>query len=175
MIIGISGKAGSGKDTVFSMINLLTGNKYTLGKFAGPLKELAAELLDVPVQSFEQAEFKARVIPTSESGMTYRDFLLVLGGDLMRGADPNYWVKKAIRNASSNTIFTDCRYPNEAEMIKNKGGIVIRINRPDAEVVDHESDTALDDYKDFDVFINNNGTRSELFTKVENLVKSLKL
>ncbi len=33
------------------------------------------------------------------------------------------------KNSVSNWIITDCRFPNEAQAIKDRGGIVIRVNR----------------------------------------------
>lgn len=65
-------------------------------------------------------------------------------------------------------IITDVRFPNEVEAIKNRGGIVIRVIRDN--VVsnidkDHPSETALDDFSDFDEIIYNDDTKSELFTK----------
>ncbi len=64
-----------------------------------------------------------------------------------------------------NWIITDVRFPNEAKAIKDRGGIMLRVNRqtetdrfPRNE---HPSETALDDYK-FDATIINNGTLEEL-------------
>lgn len=67
-----------------------------------------------------------------------------------------------------NWIITDVRFSNEADAIKQRGGIVIRVNRPCKEcglltthkiscsknIIEHESETALDDYN-FDYIIDN--------------------
>tara|TARA_R110001606_G_scaffold19453_1_gene71318 strand:- start:2634 stop:3476 length:843 start_codon:yes stop_codon:yes gene_type:complete len=67
-------------------------------------------------------------------------------------------------------IITDVRFPNEAQAIKDKGGIVIRVERPQLIERDfeHPSETALDDYK-FDEVIENNGSIEELIEKVKKL------
>ena len=71
-----------------------------------------------------------------------------------------------------NWIITDVRFPNEAQAIKDRGGILIRINRPQLIERDfeHLSETALDDYDGFDYVINNdtNSVR-DLVDKVKEL------
>jgi len=104
-----------------------------------------------------------------------------------------------------NWLITDTRFPNEAQAIKDKSGIVIRINRDDSlryptqwtkyvdfnqgrqlkmsftewlliddielyKVVTHRSETGLDDYKDFDYVIENNGTLEELIIKLKDIL-----
>lgn len=74
-------------------------------------------------------------------------------------------------------VITDVRFPNEANSIKEKGGVNIRVNRPnmfDAAIkstkIEHESETALDYYK-FDYVIENNGTIEDLIIKVQSILK----
>lgn len=70
-----------------------------------------------------------------------------------------------------NWIITDVRFPNEVEAIKNKGGIIIRVNR---EVYsndkEHFSELSLDNYKDFNYIIDNNGTKKDLVEKVSKIL-----
>lgn len=75
-----------------------------------------------------------------------------------------------------NWIITDLRFPNEAKAIKSKDGITIRINRPNmfnaaikSLAIEHESETALDDYE-FDYVIENNGTIDDLIEKVKEIL-----
>jgi hypothetical protein len=79
MVIGISGRLGSGKDTVGEIIQYLTGvdanGKFTKGlnwshtssfevkKFAGMLKYFASRLTGIPVEYFEDQDFKKTVLP----------------------------------------------------------------------------------------------------------------
>ncbi len=70
-----------------------------------------------------------------------------------------------------NWIITDVRFPNEAKAIKDKGGIVIRIERPGGESHcggQHDSETALDNYS-FDYVIDNEGSIDELIEKIKQL------
>ena len=85
-----------------------------------------------------------------------------------------------IHRSFPNWIITDVRFPNEAKAIKDKGGIVIRVNRTyyteDKKYIigydpfeTHPSETALDDYDGFDYVIENDGTVQDLIDKVKSL------
>ena len=62
-------------------------------------------------------------------------------------------------------IITDVRFPNEAISIKERNGTLIRINRPSLEKDTHISETALDDYTDWDYVIENNSTLKNFIQK----------
>lgn len=80
----------------------------------------------------------------------------------------NYSMGKAIL---PNWIITDCRFPNECEDIKERNGILIRVNRPSVESDDkHPSEVALDDYKDFDYIIQNDHSIEDLIQKVKDIL-----
>jgi hypothetical protein len=64
MIIGISGKIGSGKDTIGEIIQGLSitngEREFEVKKFAGKLKTIASLLTGFPVEDFEDQEFKEK-------------------------------------------------------------------------------------------------------------------
>lgn len=132
--------------------------------------------------------------------MTVREFLQKLGTDGLRdGLHTNVWVNALFadyvaepdKNIAAflaaeglpqsmnggqkeypNWIITDCRFPNEAQAVKECGGIVIRIEREGLSTMDHPSETSLDDYE-FDHIIYNNGSLSELRNKVIEMYESI--
>ncbi len=81
------------------------------------------------------------------------------GTEYRRSQDPDYWVNKAREAAKEATgvpVFTDVRFPNEADMIREEGGLIVRleareVTRKDRGRVNtlpnHESETAMDDYE----------------------------
>ena len=135
MIIGINGKIGSGKDTVGEIIQKLcatnNGPEFEIKKFAGKLKQIASLLTGIPVEKFEDQEFKKQYMPkewnyfntvhTEDIGridhyhqMTYREFLQKLGTEGMRdGLHTNVWVNalfadyKAIPNKTMDESFME--------------------------------------------------------------------
>lgn len=94
----------------------------------------------------------------SLGAMTAREFLQYFGTDICRHIKPDIWVESCInRMLESGTelaIVPDVRFPNEAEAIKKAGGKVIRLTRSPHED-QHESETALNDYNEFDHIIDN--------------------
>lgn len=70
---------------------------------------------------------------------------------------------------ASQWLLTDMRFPNEAAAVKQRGGIVVRVTRPETDHLagTHESETALDDYANWDVVIENTGTMNDLLKQVE--------
>jgi hypothetical protein len=168
-IIGLSGKRGSGKDTVAKFMHNLTPWAFFEDRlFAGKLKEFAKQLTGES-DVFSQAG-KTKFLP--DWNMTVGELLQKLGTDAVRnGLHENAWVLACFAGMSADKhyIITDCRFPNEAEAIKARGGVVWRIEgdplgqqgdgtRNDA----HPSETALDDYQGFDCVIRNEGTLDEL-------------
>lgn len=75
----------------------------------------------------------------------------------------NIWVETAFKNARSDKIVvTDVRFLNEADAIRSRGGLLIRIHRPGVGPRNqHASEISLDDYP-FDAHIDNDGTIEEL-------------
>ena len=67
-------------------------------------------------------------------------------------------------------VITDVRYPNEAELVKKAGGIMIRVERETGLEDAHSSENLLDNFEGFDYRLNNNGTLFDLGEKVERIV-----
>lgn len=106
--------------------------------------------------------------------------------------EDGYYNKKVWVDTTPNWIITDVRFPNEAKAIKDRGGIIVRVERDwftqkagkytishmrgplthDTNQLNHPSETALDNWE-FDYIVGNNKSIEELVTKVENLIKQL--
>jgi hypothetical protein len=84
-------------------------------------------------------------------------------------------VRVATGSKYPNWIITDVRFQNEIDAIKEREGIVIRIDRETpSDGPSHLSESALDTYKDWDYVITNNGTIEELEQRVSEIVEDLK-
>jgi hypothetical protein len=191
MIIGLSGYAKSGKDTVAEIIREIQPEKWKIKKFSGKLKQIASILLGMPEHLFENQDFKSEMLGEEwwknygdfYHQTTVRDFLQLLGTDAIRnGLHSNAWVNALMADYkpakmdhynTSNWIVTDVRFPNEAEAIKDRGGIIIRIDRPGVEPVNaHPSEVALDKW-DFDYKIANVSDLPALKQTVEVLLNKI--
>lgn len=89
---------------------------------------------------------------------------------------PNEHITKDCNAVYPNWIVTDCRFPNEVQAIKERNGIVIRINRDNIDNSStHESETALDSYTNWDYVLSNNGTIQNLIEEVRKMLIHFKI
>lgn len=161
MIIGISGYSQSGKDTLGMAIQTISP-QWQIKKFAGKLKTIASLLTGVSPELFESQEFKNWKMGEewNDNGytMTYREFLQTLGTEAIRDSiHPNAWVNALMADYTPDDhwVVTDVRFPNEANAIKEVGGVIVRINRPSKPPVNkHLSEIALDQWE-FDYHVEN--------------------
>lgn len=115
---------------------------------------------------------------------TPRFLMQHIGTDLFRNQlHPNCWVNATmtdyipVERELKGSLFypqwiiSDVRFPNEAQAIKERGGILIQLIRKDAPISDHISETALDNYNNFNYIIKNNETVEDLKNQIENILK----
>ena len=170
-IIGLySSVAGSGKSTVARMLSSRGFNRVS---FADTLKGMAySMLIDLGMSTKEAFEVitedKSRKIEAI--GVDGRHLLRTLGTEWGRQCiHPELWLKcwEAQVAGVPKAVVDDVRFPNEAELVRSKGGLLWRIVRPDHQSNDgeHASEGALDEFE-FDRTIVNDGTLAELATKV---------
>ncbi len=177
MIIGISGRMGTGKDTLADMI-LKLKPEFEKKAFADKLKEVANLLTGISIKKFNTQSFKLENMPEEwnwfndpEDPMSVREFLQSLGTDAIReGLHDDAWVialmaQYKIKKPSEvlpNWVVADIRFPNEAEAIRKKGGILIRLNKKKAKANHHDSELAMNDYGNWNEIYDNDKGIEEL-------------
>jgi hypothetical protein len=269
-IIGINGYSGSGKDEVGKIIQNLTSpeivdyatfeygewipmkgvSKWQIKKFAGKLKQVCSILTGIPIEKFEDQEFKktylgpewdywtvsmlhegnlitqeGRFLSKEQAEdyvgfmvetygtfelefvvgmkqMTVRQLLQETSTDSLRDRlHPNVWVNalmadyvrpshkearyydeinkrglagyEEVWGEYPDWIITDTRFLNEAKVIKDRKGIIIRVNRPGVKPINnHKSETELNDY-DFDYVIDNDSDLKSLESKVYDILTDI--
>lgn len=117
---------------------------------------------------------------SGRTAVTVRRILQWWGTEYRREQDPDYWTKAWGRKVSEYDVeqmyllVDDVRFMNELQVIKEHGGLIIKIDRPGFDGANnHASETSLDDYTDWDGKILNNGTLQEFEQKVEILAAAL--
>jgi hypothetical protein len=166
-LIGISGKKRSGKDTAAAIIQAAfpAGMVATLA-FALALKQEVAIACGVTMQYMD------------EHRDAFRPIWQWWGTDFRRDLfSDRYWLSRAEEQIQLNelagfdcTILTDVRFPNEADLIRDRGGILIRIETGlymDA----HRSETELDDWP-FNYTLHNDSTLEKFSEDVRRLASS---
>ncbi len=171
-IVMLSGKAGSGKDTV---CNYIVENYpgYRQYAFANCLKDYVGAMYGISDTLLYTQEGKKRMINVKETQMSIRD-ILILEARRKRDVDPNYWVNlvisKILADRPEKVVISDFRYPNEFyEMSKyfDINNITsVNIVREDYIFIMDSSETSLDNFE-HDVRIYNNSDKFDLFRKVD--------
>jgi hypothetical protein len=174
MIIGLSGYAQSGKDTVADILTAKYGYKRVA--FADPIRKLLYELNPHLSKHHSLQEFVDEYgWDIAKKTSEVRSLLQNLGVAARKVINEDVWVKAALQEVTvdGNYVVTDVRFENEAAMIKLMGGEVWRVKRPGVEAVnDHISEHALDGYK-ADRILSNGGTLEELAFLVQSRMGSL--
>lgn len=201
MIILISGKKQSGKNTVSDMIADILDKKRDIeieeGSFAEILKEFLAKIIGMDSSMFEDEQFKKKslgeefdIVDKSGidskalySNVSPRFLMEYVGTELIRKQwNKNIWAYgllnkyKEIRrkynfdNKQLVFVVSDLRFRNELEIFKKeeRNLFTIRVVRDEvAQDSKSESEIDLDNYKDWDYVIHNNGTEINLRKEVE--------
>jgi hypothetical protein len=170
-LIGIAGKAGSGKDTAGS--HLVERHGFEQYAFANPIRAMLAALGAFPASDLIDRDTKEVVI--GWLGKSPRQMAQTLGTEWGRElVHPQLWVLMAQRRweaaqaAGEDLVITDVRFENEVLWVKAQGGQVIALERSGAAAVSAHASEQFDISAVADVVISNNGTIDELKSGVDN-------
>lgn len=179
-LIGLTGPAGSGKDTVADLIvatwmhqsqrqalQCSFGGSIT---FADPIHRMLMTLLYCMDETGElcqyaqERELKEQPIPSL--GVSYRHLAQTLGtewGQQCIGRD--VWLRVAesklshlLRDGVTHVVVSDVRFPREADWVRARGGEIWRIERPGIEPVrEHVSESGMASIRSDRVIVNDSG------------------
>ena len=172
-LIGLTGYAGSGKDTVRAV---LAAHGYMGMAFADPIRQMLRALFDqagVCHRFMDGRDLKESTIP--QLGVSYRHLAQTLGTEWGRAVAPDLWLRIAsgyINDANSAGelwsdgvplfAISDVRFANEAQWVRDRGGVVWRINRPQAAAVRAHSSESEVAQLVVDAEIDNSGSLDDL-------------
>lgn len=180
MIIGIAGFAGSGKDTLAKAICLNHG--FASFAFADKLKEIIADLYDLPIEYFHDRVLKNKP-HANLNGKSPRKAAQLIGTQGFRDMiDPMTWINYVMRRAretmatGKSVVITDVRFPEELQTIRSfQGSLLIGLEREGSESYAHESEAYIPEIiRQCDVVISNNGSIQDLATKGNEVVAKVK-
>lgn len=143
MIVGISGLAGSGKDTFANLLRdelVAAGVDSSIYHLADPLKVVVQYIFGLSNDDVNTQEGKKKEHPNCY-GLKVREVLQKFGTESMRDVfSENVWSDMATRfvdmHGSSKAILVpDVRFKNEAIWTISSGGILIDVIRPNQEII----------------------------------------
>lgn len=131
IIIALTGPKGVGKSSIAKEIESQDWQDRCILSFAEPLRRMASHLM--PMQNMTDPELKEAPIDWL-GGKTPRQILQSLGTDWGRNmVSPTIWIDTMRRiiteQAFETIIIDDCRFENEADMVREMGGIVVGLER----------------------------------------------
>lgn len=196
-LIGITGHAGAGKDTVAEFLLATYANHYRYA-FADPLKEAAAVAFGIPLQWFNSTSLKE--VPHPNWNISPRKIAQFFGTELFRerieGLIPeignDFWVQRMIIRLNNQyvpedegtlgigdtVVIPDVRFQNEYDWIISQNGIIIHLTRPGADgnigILGHASESSLNLHnKERTYECVNDSSIQELHRKTANIIASL--
>lgn len=170
-VVGISGKAESGKTTLANILKKELEERHKrvlLINYGDFVKFIATQYYNWNGEKDEKGRALLQHIGTEQGRMM---------------VDENIWVDMVINTVAvadrdyDVAIVADCRFPNEFSRWADKGKEIlkIRIERPEyqnkltQEQNQHASETSMDNYRDWDLFVCNDGTYENLEEKAKTL------
>jgi hypothetical protein len=190
MLIGVVGLIGSGKDTVSKRLEQKHG--FRRDSFAKSLKDAVSamfnwdrEMLEGNGDDSRQWREQPDKFWSKKFGKTVtpRWVLQHFGTEVMRQhMHDAIWIDSCLsRYDGEPTVISDTRFQNELKTIKEHGGEIILVKR--GELPTREQMQARGAHKSewdwmgwgFDHVIDNDGTKQELFEKVDDLIVGNKI
>jgi hypothetical protein len=175
VLIGLIGLKQSGKDTFADY--LVDKHHFQKLAFAEPVKKLCHTMFLLSEEQLNDPVLKEQVDP--RWGLSPRQMMQKVGTDMVRQMwDDDFWVKHMdmrLRKIVDKVVVSDVRFPNEAQWIRDKGGLLVRIDDGREQSSDaHSSETSQSAIQeDVCIFNEKNGLK-DFHDKIENLFKKMK-
>lgn len=125
----------------------------------------------------EHQEIQSR---PGQTAVTVRRILQWWGTEYRRAKDPDYWTKawgrkiEQLNLGQIHVLVDDVRFINELNVIKEHGGLIVKVERPGFDGANnHASETSLDEYTDWDQVLLNDSSLEDFQAQVEQLAARL--
>lgn len=196
-LIGITGHAGVGKDTVASYLNDWYENCYS-ESFAGPLKDACSYAFGIPLDDFYDAEAKETPVKYWND-LTPRKIAQFVGTEMFRetisklfGIEfvKDFWIRRLEGKLSrqillgddghyypeDTVVVPDVRFQNEYDWIIRNNGIVIHLVRDGKDgnvgIAGHASEAGVDFHTPTRTYlIRNNSSIGDLYNEVDRCIE----
>ena len=161
--VAFVGQMGNGKTTAAQY--LIDNYSFKRYSFAAKLKEICKDMWP---DQFEE-------------GAKPRHLLQYVGTDMFRKYDPEVWVDYLDRQIGQENphraVIDDCRFPNEALMLRERGFKIVKILRNterDAsglseKTAQHASELEVENIK-YDIILDNSFSIEELYSQLDEMV-----
>lgn len=168
MIVGITGKKRSGKDTMATSFEV---RGYRKVSFANPIRHFVENIIGEDITDAN----KEQEIPWLGNGISPRKLMQTIGTEWGRSIHPDLWVLALIRSideaiklsaqhlpsrfwgSRADFVIPDVRFENEAKAIRDRGGVIIHVHRSGLPDDAHVSERGIEQLPD-DIVVGNVGS-----------------
>jgi hypothetical protein len=152
-LIGILGRSRSGKDTIANIITELYPQEYTIQRFAQPIKNALHEIYGFTP---EQLEDDQKEIIDVRYNITPRQAMQEMTTHYLNKHGAGFFSDKVFRRFDTNIIergiiIPDLRYAHDISQIHDRGGIVIKVTRPELNLIHLIENHIVDLNGDYDI------------------------
>lgn len=173
VLIGLIGYKQSGKDTFADY--LVSNHGFVKHAFAEPVKKICRVMFNLKDQQLNDPVLKETM--DGRWGLSPRQMMQRVGTDMIRRLwDDDFWVKHMDMRLDKecDVVISDVRFSNEAQWIKDNGGILIRVDDGRWRSTDTHSSEILQSYikEDLCVFNKKNGFQ-EFHLLIEETIKKI--
>jgi hypothetical protein len=181
LLVGVVGAANAGKDTLADAIVDEHPSKFMNVSLSTAIKNVGMEYFGMQTWHCFTSDGKEENHPylTHEDGTPMKNrHVLEIIGDKLQEIDPLVLIRAAkqrIQGTPQAVFFTDLRTEPQAQFIRDEGGIIVYVQRDDAEKVAESADKENHHTKTFykrtepDFVIENNGSLENFRATVKNL------
>lgn len=175
-LIGLTGRAGVGKDTLAAW--LASEHGYQVRAFADPLRALLNARFGWQPQQWANREWKETAAWHNEAGpFSPRNWMQWLGTEVLREhAGYDIFVRLAFRDwdlQPFTMVLADVRFDNEAQAIIERGGLVLEVTRAAAAPVNpHVSEHGVTPTL-IHGSVCNDGSREQLYSSADLILRQL--
>lgn len=175
ILIGLTGYAGSGKDTVREILE--RQHDYYGIALADPIRAMLRQLLAHSGETstyITDRRLKEQAIPAL--GVSYRHLAQSLGTEWGRSMGQDFWTRiaeshihdvRALQfDCPQPVVVSDIRFLSEVGWVRKMGGVIWRVQRLNIDPVrEHQSETEVGHIRE-DLVIHNNSGFDELAERV---------
>lgn len=165
-LIGITGKAWVGKDTVADRLRLV--HRCEIYSFAEPIRRGLMAMFGFSPLNWQDREWKEAPVPWL--GVSPRSLMQTLGTEWGRElVRDDLWLLMAQRHwlsCKTHLVIPDVRFNNEAKWIRDMGGSVLCIQRDVPSVLEHKSEAGID-FELVNEFLVNDRSLTDLYRLVD--------
>jgi hypothetical protein len=176
ILIGLHGLARTGKDTAANY--LASQYAFMAYAFAAPLKTALQLMFNL---TEEQLNGALKEVPLANIGKSPRELMQLLGTEWGRHlVHSDLWLLLARQHLDAalefnnqwlqGFVISDVRFENEATWIRNQGGTVVHLLRPDATAVNPHVSEAGVAIHDNDFVIQNDADLQHLYAQLDHLM-----